>query len=61
MTDEHGNLNLVEINHISYIVREKCIRKSNYFPCKYLIKWNSMKIAKLEIMKWFLNIYAITH
>ena len=38
MTDEHGNLNLVEINHISYIVREKCIRESNYFPCKYFIK-----------------------
>ena len=50
MTDEHGNVNLVEIERISYIVRENCGYYDVYFPRKYFIKINSIKIAKLKIL-----------
>ena len=57
MTDKNGMANLVDIDSISFEVREFCPHTIAYSPCKYFIKIN-LYIFKNIIL---INLYAIIH
>ena len=57
MTDKNGMANLVDIDSISFEVREFCPHTIAYSPCKYFIKINLFMDNIINLI----NLYAIIH